>query len=262
MKSILKFGCGLFLFAVVLFVVLMMYGQASGEAIVKEFISLAAKDSPDEFVARVHPSLQEEVDPELVYLLFKGVLKECGDFEGLNVNGMNFSDKVSDGNRTQDFSGTFRFAKKEIPMEMNFLNGLLLGFRVKDPGVAQAALEGANVIPAGVEKRYVAKAEKFWKEGLSGNEEAAFALMNEEVQKQFGREKIVEILKNVTEQNGKAVAIKFLSSRPKEPGANKSLFFFAIDFPEAKDVPAHITFEFVGLKGHLVGFSVPSDEKP
>ncbi|EKD82440.1 MAG: hypothetical protein ACD_39C01297G0003, partial [uncultured bacterium] len=189
-------------------------------------------------------------------------LKECGNFDGLNMNGMSFSDKTSNGKRTQDYSGNFRFAKKEIAMEMNFLNGLLFGFLVKDTAVAQAALKEANVIPAGAEKRYVKKAEEFWQAGLSGNEAAAFALMNEAVQKQFGRESIVEMLKNVSDKNGKVVAIKFLSSRPKEPDSNKSLFFFSLDFPEAKDVPAHITFEFVGLKGHLVGFSVPSDEKP
>ncbi|MBU1108883.1 MAG: hypothetical protein KKB51_19555 [Candidatus Riflebacteria bacterium] len=262
MKSVLKFGCGFFLFAIALFVGLMMYGQSSGEAIVKEFISLAAKDSPDDFIAKVHPGLAEEVDPELLYLFFKGVTKECGDFEGLNMNGMNFSDKSANGNRTQDFSGNFRFAKKEIPMEMNFLNGLLFGFNVKDPVVAQAALKETNVIPADAAKRYAKRAEAFWQAGLSGKEADAFAMMTESVQKQFGSEKVSAILSEVTQNNGKAESIKFISARPKEPGSSKSLFFFSIDFLKVKDVIAHVTIEFAALKAHLVGFAIPSDEKP
>lgn len=262
MKSVLKFGCGFLLLAIVAFIGLMMYGQSSGESIVKDFINLATKEKPDEFIANIHPGLQEEVDPELLYLFFKGLVKECGDFEGLNMNGMNFSDKLANGNRTQDFSGNFRFAKKEIPMEMNFLNGLLFGFLVKDPVVAQAALKDTNVIPTNAEKRYAKKAEEFWLAGLSGKEEAAFAMLTESVQKQLGSEKVTAILAEVNKNNGNAVNVKFLSSRPKEPGASKSLFFFSVDFPNSKNVLAHITIEFAALKGHLVGFAIPSDEKP
>lgn len=262
MKSALKFGCGFLLLATALLIGLMMYGQSSGETIVKDFISLATKESPDEFVASIHPGLQAEIDPELLYLFFKGLLKECGDFEGLNMNGMNFSDKLTNGNRSQDFSGTFRFAKKEIPMEMNFLNGLLFGFLVKDPVVAQAALKDANVIPANAEKRYVKKAEEFWLAGLSGKEEAAFAMLTENVQKQFGSEKIIAIFSEVVKNNGNTENVKFLSSRPKEPDSNKSLFFFSVDFPKSKNVLAHITIEFTALKAHLVGFAIPTEEKP
>ncbi len=262
MKTILKFGCGFFFFIVFLFVVLLKFGQSSGEEAARTFFDHVNTEAPESFGKYMHASLLNEADPEMVSQFFKELLKQHGSFQGLNMNGMNFSDKTSGGERVQEYKGTFRFERKEIPLEISFLNGQLLAFTILDEAVAQQLVQATKKVPAGPKTKYEKQTEQFWRLCLGGQPQAAFDMLNIALQKQFGQDKFNELFNGITAKQGKVQEVKFLSWRPKEPNGSKALFFFNVDFSGQKNVLAHSTVEFVGFKGHLVGFQIPSDEKP
>ena len=88
-------------------------------------------------------------------------------------------------------------------------------------------------------------------------------MLHANFQKQYGRNSIVEMFRNVVENNGNPVEIRYLSSRDVVEGDSfRALFFFHIDFPQAKEVLSHVLVEYAAFKGHLVGFSIPTDEVP
>jgi len=262
MKSILKAGCGLVILFGLVIAALLFYGKSGGERAVGEFFAKAESQSAAEFRELIHPGLIKEADPELIQVFMQTVQKECGRFAGLNMNGMSFSDKYENGVRTEEYKGNFRFEKQELPMEMTFVDGKLLGFSVKDQAVAVKLVAALRVMPASLIRPYAEKAAAFWTSALTGNPEEAFGMLHENLQVQYGKERFLETFKEMTNQAGKLTKVIFVSSRPKTDEEGKVLFFFKLDFVNEKGVNAHSVIELAGFKGHLLGFSIPSSETP
>lgn len=262
LKTVFKFGCGFFLLMAALFAGLMWYGQSSGEAVAKDFFAHVASEPPASFDKYVHPALQDKAEPEMISMFFRELLSQHGSFQGLSMNGMSFSDNTTNGERTQEFKGTFRFEKKEIPLELKFQNGLLIAFEVQDKQIGRAILEASTKIPAGCETKFAKRTELFWRAATAGDPAIAFEMLNEALKEQFGRDKFVQTFGDITAKLGKMENIRFVSSRPKEPNSSKALFFFSLDFANEKSVSVHSTVEFAMFQGHQVGFQIPTDEKP
>lgn len=263
LRTILKITCAGLLILAIAFFTLMMYGKSSGEKVVTDFFSNVNKVSAQEFKSLVDPALHEKADPELIQVFFQALQKEVGTFQGLNLEGMSFSDEVNNGVRTQEFQGNFRFEKKEIPMGLDFVNGLLIGFEVKDKDAFQKSHEFAMTNPPrSLLASYQQLTESFWKKTLTGDCHEAFDMIHENLQKNYGRQRFAIVFNKIIKNNGKLEKISFTSCRPKAKGSTKYIFFFNVDLAKPKNLQAHSIIEFVGFKGYILGFEFPSEVKP
>lgn len=262
MKSIMKVGCGIVVLFIMATIGLLIYGRSAGESVTKEFFAHVKNDSSAEFHDRVHPSLIQKGDPEFIQIFMQTIEKECGAFTGLNMNGMDFSDKYENGQRVQKFVGTFSFERREVPMELHFIDGKLRAFSVNESQLAKRLLHELRAMPPSLETKYKEKAEEFWKAALGGEPEKAFELLHENMQRQYGSERFIAAFNGITQKAGRVDSIKFVSSRPSEEDEGQYLFFFVTDFPNKKGVKVHSIVEFAEFKGHLLGFSFSSNKSP
>ncbi len=252
-KALMLFA-GMGVFAVILFVALMVYGSKSGTAKLTEYFEFATKSSIEELSATFHPNLVKIADPSRLAQLIKAVPAHYGAFKDIEMNGFNFSDKYTNGLRLRDYEGNMVFEKATIPMELNFANDQLLGFRVKDNKDAEPLLKMLT-IPEKLDS-YRDTSEQFWKTMLTGKVDEAFNLMSEPLQKQLGKDGFALQCKNF-QRNGAPKSIVFLKSVKDPESKDKVHFLFKCTLEKAVAV-GHVTFQFAGIQSYLIAFQISS----
>ena len=105
---------------------------------------------------------------------------------------------------------------------------------------------------------YKAKAEKLVRALLKGKEDEAFKLMSKPLQDKFSSGELAQQCKNFT-SNGVLKDVEFVKEFIDEKDKEMVIFIFKCSIGE-QVVPAHVTFEFHGLKSYLIAYQIPSSK--
>ncbi len=253
----------LFFAALTLFVVagvgfggFMWAGKASGEAKLREFFAMGKRDSLSQIEAQLSDHLKERVDPELGAAYVKAISTEFGDFASVNLNGLEFSDKLDGSSRLREYKGTFVFAKREVPIHVQFIDERLAALTIVDDPIGPELIKSLDRVPANTEA-YQRGGERFLTAVLNGKGDDAFEMLGENLQKQVGRQGFEAHLKEVAGLKGlKRVEVVSAAPRPNAPDHLDVAYRCVCPNGVLK---ARVTFQFAGLKPYLMGFKYETE---
>ena len=257
MKNFLKVLGGIFLALILLFVGLIVYGQRSGEARLADYFKAAQGGSVAELQATLDPELAEIVDPELFARFIKALSDRYGEFEDIETNGFQFSEKEIGGKKVAEYRGTMVFAKGEVPLKVTFRDDKLAGLTIEDQALGQEILAASAGAPDNL-SAYQAKGQAFWEAAASGEAGAAFSMMSEPLQRAVGADtfaaKVGKVFGGHTLKE-----VRFLSSAV-EPGEEPRVELHYQLVVDDETIDAQTTFQFANFKGHLVAFNLGTDD--
>jgi hypothetical protein len=247
---------GLSSMAVVLFVVLIMYGSESANTKLEKYFTFASKSTIADITQTFHSSLIAAADPARLAMLIKALPTHYGPFKNVEIKGFSFSDNYNNGVRTREYKGNAVFEKGTIPIEMVFLDEELAGFRVNDEKAAQILL-AMLAIPEDLAP-YKETAEKLIRALLTGKEDEAFSLMSKPLQEALGKGQLAQHCKNFV-SNGAVKSIEFVDAFKDNTDADRVIFMFKCTIGKY-EVAGHVAYEFHGLNSYLIAYEIPSSK--
>lgn len=255
-KKLFKFFFMFIIFIGLGIAALLFFGKSSGEDNISAFFKMVEKSSISEIQTSIHPLLAKECDAQRLAEFIKAIPATFGSFKNINTNGFSFSDNYKNGVRTQKYEGTMAFEKQEVPLELKFVDGKLIGIHLKDKKLSEKILESLNTVPENSDN-YQKIGKEFWKNCFDGNIDSAFNMLAEVLQKKIGKTSFAQMFKKMN-QTGKCKNIRFekIISDPKTP--KEFILIFRLDFQKSKNISAHVNFQYGGLKCYLIGFNIPS----
>jgi len=249
-KKVLMVLGVVFLVLVVGFIGLLIWAQRSGATHQAAFFQAVESGDPRQVTALFHPALKEEVDEPVLAAWMKAVQANLGAFKGLSKTNFNTSSKYENGAWITESKGKVEFEKGEADAELVFRDNQVVKFHVQSDKIPADWFRG----PASTDL-YRERGKEFLSRFLNSQADEAYGMMHEGLKKNVSLDKFKAMIAQITEKAGKLKSITY-DSEKLEPGENITLrVFYKIDCEKAPMV-GNAKFEFVGLKGHLLGFNV------
>jgi len=154
---------------------------------------------------------------------------------------------------TAECEGAVDFEKGAAKSELKFYDGKLVKFNVTSDKVAGPWFQG----PASTEL-YRGRAKTFLTHFLKGEPDAAFGMMHSALQKNLPLDKLKAMIEGITGKAGPLKSVEY-ASEELAPGDVVNLKILCKVECEKAKTTASVSFQFVGLKGHLVAFDLSGE---
>lgn len=250
-----KLLMGLGAFAMVLVVLFRVIG-GRGEKQLAEFFTRIRSASTADVQGMLAPAVRDIVDPELMAEMVKHVATDFGGFRSVRTNGMRFESKFVNGHWNSEFEGVFVFEKKEVHLEVDFRGEQLSGLLIKDQAAAKEVLARVPPLPKDT-KPYAKRGDEFLRAVITKKADVAWPMLNEQIQKQVGRQGFDKQLASLKEPKTiEEITVKAARPEKGDPTTLEVIYQCRLD---GQSVRGHVSFQFLNLKGHLIGFGLPTD---
>ena len=250
MKKVLMILGVVFLVLLVIGVALMIWAQRAGSALQGKFFNAVLSGDPKQVTALFAPSLREEVDEPVLAAWMAEVKDKLGAWKGLSATHFETSTRYEGRAKLTQTQGTVEFEKGEAESELNWRDGLLIGFKIDSDKIPKGWFKG----PASTEL-YRERGKEFLTHFLGGDPDKAFALMHENLQKKRPLDKLKSLAAAFQEKAGKLQSVAY-SAEKADPADPADLSISYKVTCEKASTTAAIRFQFAGWKGHLVAFDV------
>ena len=246
-KVLIAFGV-VFLLLIVLFAGVLAWAMKFGAEYQERFF--AAVDSGDSarVLALFHPALREEVDEPVLAAWIQAVNWQLGDFQGLTKTNFNTATRFDGGVRRTESEGTVNFEKGTAQSRLVFHNDQLIEFSVESDTLKDWFQGPAST------KIYRRRGAEFLGHVLGHEPEAAWGMMHPALQEVLPLAKLEAMIAN----NSAAGPLKKIECHAENVAADAghSLTVVYRVAGENAESLASVTFQFVGMKGHLVAFNL------
>ncbi|NLI78248.1 MAG: hypothetical protein GX442_17665 [Candidatus Riflebacteria bacterium] len=255
MGKLVKIGCVVAVIFAVLIAVGVYIGFSSGSATQEKFFQAFATDDPAPVMALMHPELRKVIDPPILRAWQKAFNKNLGAFKGLKLNGFSTSSKVENGMKLYESKGEAEFEKGTAQVELNYVDDQIVKFTVESPQMPKAWFTG----PDGTEF-YREKAKEFWARFFRKEADAAWGMLGSQLQDKVSQVDFNKQVEEITTNFGTCKAMTFQTEKFEETEDTQDLrIFFRLDTDHG---PAEgmTKFQFIGLRGVLLGYNIKPAE--
>ena len=216
-----------------------------------DFFNKVAAGDADKLLQTMDPALQAELDAPVLGAWMKAFNERLGSVTKIQLVGVSRQAAAEGMLVATNCKITCELGTAES--ELTHLNGKLIGFNVQSKQMANF-FEGPTSVDL-----YEQLGASFIRDFLANQAETAHARCHPALQKVVSLEQLREMIDLVAPEVGEAKSIVLLESRMKITDEADKLF---LDFDvqgEQEKITVEITIEFVGLKGHLLGFDFSRD---
>lgn len=254
MKTVLITLGAVALVAIVVCAGALFWAQSAGSELQEKFFRAATSGDPAQVLAIFHPRLREEVDEPVLAAWMKVVRSELGAFQGLSKTNFNTSARFEGGASIVESEGAVNFEKGSADSKLLFRDGQLVEFHIKSDRIPDDWFHGPEDTAL-----YRTRGKEFLTHFLGGKTDAAFAAMHKSLQEAMPRDKLQSLIDEFQEKAGKLQTITEKEDGSDDKDGYRLIVNYAIRC-EKTPLTAALKFGFVGLKGHLVGFDVHSED--
>jgi len=242
-----------FLVVIAGFVCMLIWSHGKGSELQEKFCTAIGTGDAGKVIELMDPRLKENVDRPILQMWVNEVNAKLGKYEGLSKSNFHTSSSTSGNQTVVKSEGTAIYEKGEAQLMLVELNEMLVEFNMTTDRIP-----GADWFkkPEGI--FYRDRAIAFIDHMVSKRMDQARDMMHEILKKQFDVDRAKAHMVNQLARMGEVKSIKFLSEK-FTPGKSPELKIFMTVEGSKKTIKADVRFQFVGLKGHIVGFNVPSD---
>lgn len=216
----------------------------AAEAIQREFFQAVQSGDTANVVAMMHPALRELVD-EPVLVAWTAKVNELGPLGEIKSKTEAVPDNVP--SRTVS-NANVSFESCTANSQLESVDGQLVAFKVesdrlKDWFEGPATTDLYEEIGRTFIRRFLLK---------QGN--SAFNMCHPELQKLVDGKRLYEMIATITDAGGKLTSLRVTETKNDfSNGVQKLNIKYRVEC-EKSDMTCLVTFQFVGMKGHLVAF--------
>jgi len=250
MKRILVWLGVVFLVIIAGVVVLLVWGQRSGQARQEAFFKAVMSGDPKQITAMFDPALCDEVDEPVLVAWMKAAKDSLGAFKGLAKTDFSTNVKYESGAKLTESSGKVLFEKGEARSELVFRDEKLIKFNIASDRIGADWLKAAAVDPA----LYRQRGETFLTTFMGAQPKDAFALMHPDLQKEAPQATLQTMADTLAGGYGKIKSVKHEKDEA-DPSGTALRVLYRVEGEKGKGT-ADVLFRFVGLKGHILEFHV------
>lgn len=219
----------------------------SADQVESQFYEAIGRSDVDTALRLLHPAVRELVDRPVMEAWTSAVRDELGQHRATVHTDRTETQELTA--RRVEFTSTVTFAKGTARSSMSVLNGQIVAFEVQSD-LLQNWFQGPTTTDV-----YAQQAETFIDAFLFGKDQAAFAMMHPALQDVIPQKKLQGMMDTVMANGGSLKQAELQGSRFTLSGASPTLYLtYAIECERASG-QCEIEFQFVGMKGHLLGFS-------
>lgn len=251
-KVLMAFGF-LFLLSIVLFAGVLAWAMKSGAEHQERFFAAVDSGDPARVMAIFHPALGEEVDEPVLAAWIQAVNRQLGGFRGLSKTDFNTATRFDGGVRRTESQGTVNFEKGTAQSRLVFYGDQLVEFSVESETLKDW-FEG----PASTEI-YRTRGAEFLGHVLRNEPDAASAMMHPALREVLPLDKLKEMIANLSAA-GPLKAVEYHADNVEPDGGHNLTVLYRVAC-ENNETLASVTFQFVGLKGHLVAFNLNEEAR-
>ena len=249
-KKVLLILGAVFLFCIASCGVVLFWALRSGSEMQDEFFAAVVSGDPKQVTSQFDPALVEEVDEPVLAAWMQAVTSELGRYQGLSPTDFNTSTKYADGATITESKGTVNFEKGTATSELVFRNGRLVQFSITSDQLTDGWFQGPSD-----SQLYRQRGERFLTHFLSDEQEPAYAMMHEALQKQVPMDTLQEMIRRATADAGRLKSLSYQSESFDTSDGERLRLRYRVAC-ENQEMDAEVNFQFLGMKGHLMGFNV------
>jgi hypothetical protein len=251
-KVLMAFGF-LFVLLAVLFAGVLVWAMKSGAGYQERFFTAVDSGDAGQVMAIFHPALREEVDEPVLAAWITAVNGRLGGFQGLSKTDFNTATRFHGSVRQTQSQATVNFEKGTARSQLVFHDDQIVEFSVESD-----TLKDWFQGPSSTEL-YRRRGAEFLGHVLRGEPDAASAMMHPALRDVLPLEKLKQMIANISAA-GPLQAIEYHAEN-MNPGDGHHLTVFYRVACENDETLASVTFQFVGLKGHLVAFNLDDQSR-
>ena len=223
-------------------------GASKAGELQKEFFDQIAAEKTDSLLAKMHPQLAAEIDPEVMSELLLAINEQLGKVTDISQTGFRI-EQTSDGTLVKS-EAKVQFEKGTATSKLVTLDGQLVRFNVNSE-----RLVNWFKVPRET-GRYEQVGKRFLEQWLGGQTENAWNMFHPNLKKVITEENLQSMHEIVSTKFGSPKSITATGTRI---GENKNAPTLLIDYTvvcEDAELAGEIEIQFEGMKGHLLGFKM------
>ena len=221
----------------------------------RDFFDRVATGDPQEFLDHCSNQLASEIDTPVLKSWMDQVNGRLGQFERTSANGFQCNTSQDQGSRVTEIAGTAILAGGTAMVQLNYVEGALADFRVDSDQIHSGWFTG----PADT-SLYQQRTVAFFEPLMNDQPLEAFSMMHEALQKQVTVESLRSMGETVAGWSGPIKQIVCVDNEFTNADGEK-LIVRAELIGKTENLVATATFQFIGMKGHLMEFNVAPPSK-
>jgi hypothetical protein len=239
----------LFVALIVSFVGLLFWAQRAGSQQQERFFQAVMSGDPSVLLALCDPALRDQIDAPVLAQWMGQVRKQLGDYKGLSSSDFSTSANTTEQGTLIQSEGTVHFQSGDAKSELEFLNNLLVKFSIESEKIPPGWLTGLDDTTL-----YQERGEDFIRKFFDRDAKGASDSMHEELRRTVSDDKLASMIDQVTSSAGPLKSIEFQESKFHAGDGEELVLSYRVN-GENKPLDATVDFQFVGLKGVLMGFN-------
>jgi hypothetical protein len=197
------------------------------------------------------PAVREQVDEPVLAAWMAAVKQHLGAFRGLSGSKFSTSSKVEGGHTILESGGEVEFEKGTAESQLRFVDDLIVAFKIESEVLPKpwfTELPDTSL--------YDRRAREFLAKLLAADADGALAMMHEDLRAKFERDQLRSGLEGLKTRLGEVAQVQSLTQEFRPGPPQEVVLRYTLDGAR-QDVTAYVRFAFDGMKGHLLGFTVP-----
>lgn len=220
----------------------------------REFFDLVATGDADQFLEQSDQQLIDDIDAPVLEAWMQALNQSLGSYQQTLTDGFSCNTRQTDGARVTEIAGTAVFDHGRATVQLNYIDGKLAGFQVQSDQLADGWFHG----PADA-SLYQQRMTDFLEALINDRSLEAFMMMHEALQKEVTVDSLRLMGKRVIQLSGPIETIGFVKERFKDQDGQR-LTINAEVTGQMETLDAKVTFQFIGMKGHLLEFGITPRE--
>lgn len=251
MGKVLKIIVGLVLVAVLGFAGLLYWAHDAGESAQEDFFKAVLSGEPAQVQALFHPDMATQVDEPVLAAWMQAVELHLGAFKGMSGSHFNTSVNYKNGKKVVESKGTVKFERGDATSNLKYIDDKIVAWEVQSDAMPANWFTKLDEVSL-----YDTSARTLLTALMKGEEEAALALMHENLRKKFAPGSLAQSLAGVVERHGELEGIEALPTEFVAGPPAELLLRYTLRGSKGS-LPALVRFRIEGMRMHLLGLAVP-----
>lgn len=256
-KMIIVLGVVISLTFIAAFGGMLVMAQQSGETAQEAFFQAVASGQPEQVLEQCHPALRQEIDMPVLATWMQAINKHLGEYRSLSAKNFTTSTRIENGTYVFKSEGEVLFERGTAQSELIFTGGSLTRFQIDTKALPAGWFTG----PAESDL-YQTRSRVFLNTFLQGRGKKTRELMHEVLQGMASNKTLKDQLAWVKGYSGEIQNIKYLSEDIQIKGNDQRLTVTFLAEGTEANMEATVSFQFAGLKGHLVAYRWKPTDRP
>lgn len=254
MGTVLKILGVIFLLLVVGFVALLFWAHGEGEDQQQRFFDAVATNDPAKLVEIMSPELASEVDPPILKLWMKAINDNLGAYQGVSATDFSTNTESTDKGQLTETKGEVEFEKGKAQVRLTLIDDKLVGFEVEAED-----MKDVEWFTQPEPEFYRQRAKTFVENLIALEIDKAYEAMHPGLQKEITQEQLKAGMGRFVQKYGPLKEVEFTGEEFSKSDGTANLIVRMVCTCEKAKLNAFVRFSFEGMKGHLMGFELPSD---